>query len=549
MPARAGVGLRVPHYRDFLDGRPAVGWLEVHTENYLAPGGWDAHVLATLRRDYPVSLHGVAMGLGSAHGIDAAHLARVRELVRRIEPILVSEHLSWTSIPGRHLHDLLPLALDDAMLDLLSERVARVQDALGRQILVENVSSYVRFQADTMSEAAFLAALARRTGCALLLDINNLYVNQCNHGEDALAALHAIDPGLVGEIHLGGHRVTPGAVIDDHGSAVAEPVWQLYEAALRRFGAVPTLIEWDNDVPPLPVLLGQAVRADELAEGHAAAPARPWQPVPHTPDAIVHGDLQQRFAAAVLAPARTAEVAAELRAPDVAARMAIYRGNLVGSWHKALAAAYPVIGQLVGDDFLAALAAEYGAAHPPTGGDLNEFGMHFADFLQTFPHVADLPYLPDMARLEWLLHRAHYAPDAPALNGAAFAALKPEQFAAARLVPHPAAHAFASRWAVVPLWLAHQPGSDVAFPPIDVPSHALVCRPRWRPTVQPEDAAGHAMLARTLAGETVGAALDAALALDGTFDVGAALRRWLDGAAWTGLQTSGRNGGPPAPVL
>ncbi|AVR95864.1 MNIO family bufferin maturase [Pseudoduganella armeniaca] len=535
MPARAGVGLRVPHYRDFLDGRPAVGWLEVHTENYLAPGGWDAHVLSLLRRDYPVSLHGVAMGLGSAHGIDAAHLARVRALVRRIEPVLVSEHLSWTGVPGRHLHDLLPLALDDAMLDLLSERVARVQDALGRQILVENVSSYVRFQADTMGEAAFLAALARRTGCALLLDINNLYVNQCNHGEDALAALHAIDAGLVGEIHLGGHRVTPGAVIDDHGSAVAEPVWLLYEAALRRFGAVPTLVEWDNDVPPLPVLLAQAARADRMAIEHPPAILRPWRPAPSMPAAVTDG-LQQRFAAAVLAPVRIGELAAELRAPDVAGRMAIYRGNLLGSWHKALANAYPVIAQLVGNEFLAALAAEYGAAHPPADGDLNEFGMHFADFLQTFPHVADLPYLPDMARLEWLLHRAHYAPDAAPLDAAAFAALAPEQLAATRLLPHPAAQAFASRWAVVPLWLAHQPGSDASLPDIGVPSHGLVCRPSWRATVLPEVEANYAMLAVLMAGEPISRALDVALVVDAELDFGAALQRWLAGGAWAGLR-------------
>jgi uncharacterized protein (UPF0276 family) len=533
MPVRAGVGLRVPHYREFLDGRPAVGWLEVHTENYLAPGGWDAHVLSLLRRDYPVSLHGVAMGLGNAHGLDPVHMARVRALVRRIEPVLVSEHLCWTSIPGRHLHDLLPLALDDAMLDLLSERVARVQDALGRQILVENVSSYVRFQADTMSETAFLAALARRTGCGLLLDLNNLYVNQCNHGEDAQAALAAIEPGLVGEIHLGGHRVTPGAVIDDHGSAVAEPVWRLYEAALRRFGAVPTLVEWDNDVPPLPLLLAQAARADHLAAGHAPAGPRPWrQGAPATAACTVADDLQRRFAAAVLAPVCMAEVAADLRVADVAARMAVYRGNLLGSWHKALANAYPVVGQLVGDEFLAALAAEYGAAHPPADGDLNEFGAHFAAFLQTFPHVADLPYLPDMARLEWLLHRAHYAPDLPALDAIAFAALTPEQFAATRLVPHPATQAFASRFAVVPLWLAHQPSSGVAFPSIDLPSDGLVCRQGWRPAVQLEVAAGHAMLACLIAGETVDAALDAALARDAAFDVVGAFRRWSLRNVW-----------------
>jgi len=532
----AGVGLRVPHYRQFLDSRPPVGWLEVHTENYLAPGGWDRHVLEQLRRDYPVSLHGVALGLGSVHGIDERHLARVRDLVERAEPMLVSEHLSWGAIPGRHLHDLLPITLDGAMLDLFSARIERVQDVLGRQILVENVSSYVRFRADTMTEAAFLADLARRTGCALLLDINNLYVNQCNHGEDALAALAAIPVGVVGEIHLGGHRVTSAALIDDHGSAVAEPVWALYEAALRRFGAVPTLIEWDNDVPALPELLAQAQRADRLAADHAPAPPTTATPVRAAlVDVAAHADVQHRFAAAVLAPQRTAAIAAELRAPDVARRMAVYHGNLRGSWHKALACAYPVIGQLVGAEFLAALAAEYGAVYPSGDGDLNGFGEWFGDFLATFPHVADMPYLPDMARLEWLLHRAHGAPDAPALDTTAFAALSPAQFAAARVPLHPAASPFASRWAVVPLWLAHQSDSSADFPDIDVPSHGLVCRPRWRAMVERETAAGHAALALLAEGETIAAAFAAAYRLDEDFDGGAALRRWLACGALTGL--------------
>jgi uncharacterized protein (UPF0276 family) len=539
MSLLAGVGLRVPHYRAFLDDRPRVGWLEVHTENYLAPGGWDVHVLQQLRRDYPVSLHGVALGLGSAHGIDERHLARVRDLVERVEPMLVSEHLSWGAVPGRHLHDLLPITLDNAMLDLFSARIERVQEVLGRRILIENVSSYVRFRADTMGEAAFLAALARRTGCALLLDINNLYVNQCNHGEDAVAALAAIPVGLIGEIHLGGHRVTPDAVIDDHGSAVAEPVWALYESALARFGAVQTLIEWDNDVPPLPQLLAQAERAERLAAGFPPATVAAPEPLPAgRVDTAPMADLQRRFADAVTTAHATDAIAADLRAPDVARRMAVYRGNLRGSWHKALASAYPVIGQLVGDEFLAALAAEYGAAHPSEDGDLNRFGQHFADFLAGFPHVADMPYLPDMARLEWLVHLAHYAPAAPVLDAAAFAALTPEQFADSRVTLHPAASPFASRWAVVPLWQAHRDAA--AFPAIDVPSQGLVCRTGWRAEVTAEDAASHAALALLAEGGTIGAAFEAAYRLDEGFDGGAALRRWLACGALTALEQAGR---------
>ncbi|TDV18567.1 DUF692 domain-containing protein [Paraburkholderia caballeronis] len=263
-PAGVGIGLRHAHYGAFVAGPPpAVDWVEVHSENYFGDGGYDLHVLDTVRRGRAVSLHGVGLGLGSAGPLDATHLARLRRLVERIEPAVVSEHLCWGAVAGGHLHDLLPMPLTRAALDLVCARVAQMQDALRRPVLIENVSTYVRFRADQFGETAFLAELALRTGCGVLLDVNNLYVNQRNHGEDALAAMAALPADVVGEIHLAGHRVTDAAVIDDHGSRVAPAVWALYDAALDRFGNVPTLIEWDTDVPPLDVLLDEARIARE----------------------------------------------------------------------------------------------------------------------------------------------------------------------------------------------------------------------------------------------------------------------------------------------
>lgn len=260
-----GVGLRAPHYRDFLQRRPKVDWLEVHTENYLDAGGWDRHVLEELRRDYPISVHGVGLGLGSAHGFSQQHLARVRELVNAIQPVLVSEHLCWSAVGDRHLNDLLPLPLTTEALTLLCERVDDVQQTLGRQILLENVSTYLRYRGDAMTETEFLAALAERTGCGVLLDINNLFVNQCNHGEDAHQALLDLPTHVVGEMHLAGHLITPDAVVDHHGDRVAGAVWDLYEQAVRRFGTVSTLIEWDTDIPVLDVLLHEAELARSTA--------------------------------------------------------------------------------------------------------------------------------------------------------------------------------------------------------------------------------------------------------------------------------------------
>ncbi len=523
-----GVGLRAPHYRQFLEQRPKVGWLEVHTENFIGQSGWDWHVLQDLRRDYPFSLHGVGLGLGSARGFSEQHLARVRSLVERVEPVLVSEHLCWGAVHDRNLNDLLPLALSAEAFELLCERIERVQDALRRPILLENVSTYLRYRDDAMSETQFMAALARRTGCALLLDVNNLYVNQCNHGEDALAALADIAPGSVGEIHLAGHLVTPDALVDHHGDVVADPVWALYESALARFGKLPTLIEWDTDIPALEVLLGEADKAATIAarfDAHRAQ--RPaGGPAPASGGAGLAAQ-QQAFADALFDPRAEALLLAQCK-DGGSGRFALYRGNLTVTWDKVLSAAYPVLRELVGEEFFSALARAYGMARPSQDPDLNRFGDSFAAFLETFEHVADYPYLPDMARLEWALHRSYYAADTPALDGAALAALSPEQFEELRPRLHPACSLVASRFAVVPLWLAHQEGGAHAFPDMmDEPSYAMAARPRYKPELAPLDAANHAALAALAQGASMGAALDAAFDIDEQFDVAARLRQWL----------------------
>ncbi|MGK5008665.1 MNIO family bufferin maturase [Janthinobacterium sp. MDB2-8] len=527
--AGAGVGLRAAHYRDFLARRPKVGWLEVHTENYLQPSGWDSHVLQALRQDYSLSLHGVGLGLGSARGFSEPHLQRVRAVVERIEPALVSEHLCWGAVARQQLNDLLPLALNNAALDLLCARVGRVQDVLKRPILLENVSTYLRFADDAMSEAQFLAELARRSGCGLLLDINNLYVNQCNHGEDALLAMQAIAPGSVGELHLGGHLVTPQAVIDHHGAAVADPVWDLYAAALLRFGAVPTLVEWDTHLPPLDILLGEADKAQAMLARHA--PPAPWQgtaPSPVAPaapaDTLVAG--QQAFATALL---DTVAALPLFAGEAVLERFALYRGNLSAIWRRTLGQAYPVVLALVGEDFFGGLARVYGRQYPSDSADLNQFGARFADFLAAFPPVAAFPYLPDMARLEWALHLAHYAPDAQALAPESLAAWHPAQLEARRFTLHPACALLASNWQVAALWRAHQEGEGQGMFPheMQVASRALVCRPRWKAQVLVVDAAAHAALLALQQGQTFGAALDVAFERDPAFDLAAHLRQWL----------------------
>lgn len=266
-PARAGIGLRSPHVAEIIATRPAIPWLEVHAENYMA-GGPALGRLLGIRRDYPVSIHGVGLSLGSAEGPDPSHLRRLESLIQQLEPCLVSEHLSWSVFGGVYLNHLLPLPYTEETLDQVSENVTVVQDRLGRQVLIENPSSYLRFRSSIIPEPELLAELVQRTGCGLLFDVNNLYVNSRNFDFDPDPYLDALPAAHVGEIHLAGHAVNDAdgreILIDDHGSRVAEPVWRLYARALERLGPVPTLVEWDTDVPVLDVLLDEAHTADRL---------------------------------------------------------------------------------------------------------------------------------------------------------------------------------------------------------------------------------------------------------------------------------------------
>lgn len=265
VPARAGIGLRSVHHAD-IGSRPPVGWLEAHTENYFHDGGGAVRALERARANYPLSLHGVGLALGSADGIDRDHLARVKRAVDRFEPALVSEHACWGHANGEHFNDLLPLPYTEEAVDVLAEQVREAQDVLGRRLLIENVSAYVAFEHSALSEWEFLGALVERADCGLLLDVNNVYVSARNLGIDARAFIDGVPAAAVGEIHLAGHAVRDGVLIDDHGSRVCDDVWDLYAHAIRRLGPRPTLIEWDTDVPALATLVAEAARADAILE-------------------------------------------------------------------------------------------------------------------------------------------------------------------------------------------------------------------------------------------------------------------------------------------
>ncbi|HEY4442860.1 MAG TPA: DUF692 domain-containing protein [Steroidobacteraceae bacterium] len=264
-----GLGLRTPHYEAVLNEPHAIDWLEVITENYLVPGGKPLHYLERIRERFPLVMHGVSLSIGSTDPLDVDYLAQVRALAARIEPHWISDHLCWTGVDGSNLHDLLPLPYTEEALASVVARVGQVQDALGRRILLENVSSYLAFHESDMSEWEFLREVAQRADCDILLDINNIYVSSVNHGFDASTYLEAMPKDRVRQFHLAGHSDLGGHLIDTHDHPIVEPVWNLYRAAVAQFGAVPTMIERDDNIPALGELVAELQTARDLSRSCA----------------------------------------------------------------------------------------------------------------------------------------------------------------------------------------------------------------------------------------------------------------------------------------
>lgn len=511
---QAGLGWRQPHYRELLERRPALGFLEVHSENFFGDGGAALAVLERGRAEYPVSLHGVGLGLGSAAGLDEGHLEQLARLVGRIEPVRVSDHACFARVPQAggvaHAADLLPLAFDAATLDVLCGNVERVQDRLRRVLLVENLSAYARLAplGEAFDEPAFFNALTRRSGCRLLLDVNNLVVNALNAGDDeagavatACAWIDAIDRDSVGEIHLAGYCRTPDLVIDDHGSRVHAPVWAVYRHALRRFGVRPTLIEWDTDVPALDVLLDEVRLAEAcVADQHAQ---------------VLEG--QRRLLTAIRTPGPAAERGVQA-----------YRSNAAALAARALAAACPALAGLLGDTAFGALARDFWQAHPPVLGDLGCWGGALADFLASPAGLPDEPVLADLSRLEWALHRAGFAADTSGpVDGLALLASHDPAALSVRWTA--GAGLLSSRFPIVSLHAAALAGEPL--PPAGLGGeNAWWWRRGWRVEVVRLDAAQAAFHTALDRGMALGPALEQVTTVHPQFDFTA----WLQTALTSG---------------
>jgi uncharacterized protein (UPF0276 family) len=552
-----GAGLKPQHYAEILATRPDIGFFEIHAENYMSAGGPPHRWLAALAEMFPLSVHGVGLSLGSAEDLDHERLARLARVVALYQPALVSEHLAWSDFSGRAFADLLPLPYDETSCRRIAEKIDATQMALGRPILIENPATYLRFEADALDETQFLDELARRSGCGLLLDVNNVHVSAINHGFSAEDYLDAFPVERVGEIHLAGFAEAGDAhgafLIDDHGGQVSEAVWALYARVLRRAGPRPTLIEWDNGVPEWPVLLAEAQKARAIMGALPRPACGEWvgvsgrvkspdtdrivrvrqsttlqtMPAPLTPAhsprergegalTIGTGDWQRHFAEALQDPALPAPTL--FTACDASARFAVYRNNCVVAVLSALKEQFPSVALLVGDEAFADLARAYADKHPPRSPVLGQYGDTFPGFVAEYLDDCDiraLPYLPDVARLDWARIKALRAEEATPCPSSRLSQLNPDALAATIVRIHPSLSLVSSDWPILALSRAHEaPVEDWRGETV------LVLRPQAELFCAALPLVAAAFLLACVKGETLGEAALAATATDKNFDFG-----------------------------
>jgi uncharacterized protein (UPF0276 family) len=433
LPPRFGVGFRRQHFADLLAAPRAVDWLEILSDNYLRAGGERRAMLERLRGEWPMALHGVSLSIASDAGPRADYLAQLRTLADRIDPLFVSDHLCWTGLGGVESHDLLPVAYTREVLALVCERVERVQDALGRRLLLENASAYVAFRGEELGEAEFFRELCARTGCGMLLDVNNLFVNAQNLGLDPQRYLDALEPDAIGYLHLAGHAVLPDVRVDTHASDVPHGVWDLYAEVVRRFPHAHVMLERDDAIPALAELVRELEQARALWRG--AASSEPGRAPRGADPAVERAPLGERSREASppwpslreafwqrVAGGGPASEGGELHElldptrPVAAARgLRVYADAFRETPRRALAAHFATLARAIGEREFSALAAAYLAEHPSRSHDYVALGARFADFVRRYPFEADFGVeratLAELAALEQAQLEVQEAPD------------------------------------------------------------------------------------------------------------------------------------------
>ncbi|MEO8924938.1 MAG: DUF692 family multinuclear iron-containing protein [Caldimonas sp.] len=552
VPPRAGVGLKAEHYRTVIDTGPDIGFFEVHAENYMGAGGPPHRYLEAIRERYALSLHGVGLSIGADRPLDREHLRRLRGLIDRYSPGLFSEHLAWSSHDSGFLNDLLPLPYTVETLARVCEHIDEVQTTLGRQMLLENPSTYLAFVESTWSEVDFIAEVVRRTGCGLLLDVNNVYVASTNQQQDPKAYIDAFPLAHVQQIHLAGYARDADEkgrplLIDAHDRRVDDIVWGLYAHVISRLGSTPTLIEWDADVPAWPVLEAEAQHAQAIMvavqdEQHQAHQTHKKHEAHEEREAsrIVPrlAERQHSFARALLDPQRP--VPPGLVGPDGEAserRFAVYRNNVVSGLIDTLQAAFPAVCRIVGPEFFRAMARVYVAREPPDSPILLGYGAGFPDFISTFEPVATLPYLSDVARIEHAWAGAYHAADVSPLDLSVLAQVAPDALSGLELRLCPSVRLIRSAFPALTIWQMNV--DDGLAAPVDLDAggeNVLVARPGTEVEVRLLSQASAEFIQSLVDGQPVIEATRAALAADSGFDLSLDLAALLRSGIVVGFQ-------------
>jgi uncharacterized protein (UPF0276 family) len=541
--------LRTAHYADFLAAPQPLDWLEIITDNFLVDGGKPLKMLDRIRQDYPMAMHGVAMSLGAAHGIDTVYLKKVKALADRIEPLWVSDHLCWIGPGPEQLHDLYPLPYTDEAARHVIEQIQRAQDLLQRRLVIENVSSYIDFAGNAASEWQFLSHIANAADCLLLVDVNNIYVSSVNHGFDPLDYLNALPRERVQQIHLAGHSDHGSYIVDTHDHPVAAPVWDLYAQACQRFGSVATMIERDDNIPPLPTLLQELDLAREIARQNVKASptenpherqapeawAAEYAGASTSAGAVPLVQVQQRLSRYVLdrdEPPHRAEALVQTKPPATSEqRLGIYHHAYRARLAEVLTDSFAKTNLYMGSDAFTEVATAYAVQQPPHTRSLSRFGANLPAYLATL--YPDNPELFELAQLDWDLRSRFDSADAPALDANTLANTATQAAWLNWPAPlHPSLLLRRVNSNVAQLWRAIDADEEVPEVQIaEAPKTLAVWRKELQPhfqTLDDEEAAFLQFMEKGQSIEEAAAALATSPALSDPKTLGLWLKAWLE---------------------
>ncbi len=556
-----GVGLRSQHYPVITEIWPPMDWFEAVSENYMDTGGRPIHILEKVRQHYPVALHGTALSIGSIDPLNQDYLARLKNLIDRIEPFIVSDHLCWSGAEGEALHDLLPLPFTEEALRHIVERVQKVQDRIGRKILLENVSSYLTYRHSTITEWEFLTQTARRSGCGILLDLNNLYVNAVNHQFDPYEYLNSIPGELIGQFHLAGHTDMGAFLFDTHSAEVIDPVWELYRRALKLWGRIPALIEWDDHIPPFERLAQEAETARKI---YAEIPLRhpegqgpegsqilrrlstdrqaqnDGQAEEFTMTNISLTEVQRWFKTQVQPFEKKNSLSVPVEKilnPQGGAegkeRLSVYANGYLVRIAESLKETYEAVYHVAGQERFSELADAYARRYPSKSYNLNDAGRHFPEFLKDVTrHTTPFPFLSDLARLEWCIWQAFHAFDETPLDPEKIKGISLEDWENCRIIFQPSAKLAALHWSVLNLWLARYQLPEIRTEELARSQRILIGRNGDQVRCELLDVHQYRLLEGLLAGQSLGEACEE---LAETAEVDLPITQWFSHWVQDGL--------------